>query len=214
MGYSEGATTILRGFKVSVAVLDAFLAANGVHETYGTPNFYKDHPDNAPISKLLYNKIVGYAGAAGSDTDKNKFRVTMPRREGRTHSFVAYVTYAWLSVYAHRELRLEEDLPAEIPAGFEELRKEILSFAGPDKGIPESEKIGDDEGRMGLFAVYAHDLYGEYTPPWMVERYQAPQQCDQCDAVFTSPYVAWDQRQEHRIQVHGVRESRDPFPEG
>src|SRR5690349_1763323 len=40
-----GSTTLVRGFKVSVATLDAFLAANNVYETYGTPPFYGRHPD-------------------------------------------------------------------------------------------------------------------------------------------------------------------------
>ncbi|KAN0068591.1 hypothetical protein V8E54_013315 [Elaphomyces granulatus] len=58
------------GFKVSVAVLDAFLAANGVDETNGTPPFYKHHPDEDPI---LYTKIT----KAGGTADKNKFRLRL-----------------------------------------------------------------------------------------------------------------------------------------
>ncbi|KAK3935030.1 hypothetical protein QBC46DRAFT_398448 [Diplogelasinospora grovesii] len=215
-----GSTTILRGFKVSVAVLDAFLTANGLDESRGTPPFYHEHPDKDPISALLYKKIVsnaaGAAAAAGGSTtssiDKNKFRVMMPSREGLP-SFVAYVTYAWFTVYAHRELRMDEDLPAEIPAGFEELRKEILSFADPSRGIPETEKIGEEEGHMGLFVVYTHDIRGDYWPPWVYERNTGPFICDQCDAVFTGT-ISWNVRQDHRIEVHGVKESRDPFPEG
>ncbi|KAK3934460.1 hypothetical protein QBC46DRAFT_399723 [Diplogelasinospora grovesii] len=214
-------TTILCGFKVSVAVLDAFLTANGLDETEGRPQYYPDHPDKDKISALLYKKIVSKAeaaaaGGSGSGStasiDKNKFRVMMPSTEGMQHSFVAYVTYAWFTVYAHRELRVDEDLPAEIPTGFEELRKEILSFADPSRGVPESEKIGDEEGHMGLFVVYTYGYKGEYAPPWAYER-NGPFKCDQCDAVFTG-MMPWDRRQEHRIEVHGVKESRNPFPEG
>jgi len=140
-----GSTTILRGFKVSVAVLDAFLAANGVDETNGTPPFYKHHPDEDPISVLLYTKIT----KAGGTADKNKFRVMIPSREGYNPSNVAYVTYSWATVYAHCELRLVQDLPVEVPTGFKELRMEILSFGD---GIADSDKVAD-EGRMGLFAV-------------------------------------------------------------
>jgi len=57
-----GSITILRGFKVSVAVFDAFLAANHVDETYGTPPFYRDHPDKDAISVLLYTKITAAGG--------------------------------------------------------------------------------------------------------------------------------------------------------
>ncbi|KAK3937051.1 hypothetical protein QBC46DRAFT_393736 [Diplogelasinospora grovesii] len=213
-------TTILRGFKVSVAVLNAFLTANGLNETEGRPQYYLHHPDKDEISALLYKKIVSKAeaaaaGGSGSGStvsiDKNKFRVMMPSVPGMD-SFVAYVTYAWFTVYAHRELRMDEDLPAEIPTGFEELRKEILSFADPSRGVPKSEKIGDEEGHMGLFVVYTYGYKGEYAPLWVYER-NGPFKCDQCDAVFTG-IISWNKRQEHRIKVHGVKESRDPFPEG
>lgn len=157
-----GSSTILRGFKVSVAVLDAFLAANGVDETYGTPPFYQHHPDKDPISVLLYDKIT----AAGGTADKDKFRVMIPSREGHNLSPVAYVTYAWVTVYAHRELRLDDDLPVEVPAGFEELRNEILSVGD---GIVDSDKVAD-EGRMGLFIVYTHDIRGLYIPKECIER--------------------------------------------
>jgi len=90
----------------------------------------------------------------------------IPLRE-TYYSIVAYVTYTWVSIYAHRELQLDKDLPIEIPVGFEELRKEILSFAD---SVADIDKIAD-EGHMGLFAVYTHDLGGEYVPPKLSERY-------------------------------------------
>jgi hypothetical protein len=157
-----GSTTILRGFKVSVAVLDAFLAANGIDETYGIPPFYKNHPDKDPISALLFTKIT----KAGGTANKNKFRIMIPSREGHDRSTVAYVTYSWVTIYAHRELRLDEDLPMEVPTGFEELRREILSFGG---GIADSNKIAD-EGRIGLFVVYTQGFRGMFTPPTQYER--------------------------------------------
>ena len=157
-----GSTTILRGFKVSVPVLDAFLAANNVDETYGVPPFYKDHPDKDPISVLLYSKIT----ASGGTTDKTKFRVMIPSVEGHNQSTVAYVTYTWATIYAHRELDLEQNLPAEVPAGFEELRKEVLSFS--DK-VSNDVKISD-EGHLGLFAVFTHDIRGAYVPREFYDR--------------------------------------------
>ncbi|KEY72362.1 hypothetical protein S7711_10405 [Stachybotrys chartarum IBT 7711] len=200
-----GSTTILRGFKVSVAILDAFLAANGVDETNGTPPFYEDHPDKDPISILLYTKIT----MAGGTANKDKFRVMIPSREGHNKSNVAYVTYAWVTVYAHRELRLDNDLPMEIPTGFEELRKEILSFGD---GIDDGNKVAN-EGWMGLFIVYTHDIRGLYIPQEFLEQTKVPQHCDQCDAVFDDPYQAFDKRQQHRIAVHGSIEGRNPLPE-
>ncbi|KEY69375.1 hypothetical protein S7711_08131 [Stachybotrys chartarum IBT 7711] len=53
-------TTVLRGFKVPVAVLDAFLAANGLDETFGYPSL---DPDASGISALLRTKM----GTGGSN---------------------------------------------------------------------------------------------------------------------------------------------------
>lgn len=157
-----GSTTILRGFRVSTAVLDAFLAANKVDETYGTPPFYQHHPDNDPISALLYAKIV----REDKDADKNRFRVMIPSREAFSESEVAYVTYTWVTIFAHRELAMEEDLPADLPPGFEELRQDILSFRDT---VPDEHRI-PDEGRMGLYVVYTYEIRGWYTPQELLDR--------------------------------------------
>ncbi|KAJ4329086.1 hypothetical protein N0V84_000445 [Fusarium piperis] len=205
-----GSTTLLRGLKISINTLDAFLATNGVFETYGTPPFYKDHPDKDEISKLFYTKIT----KAGGTADKNRFRVMIPLMEGHGKSTVAYVTYAWLTVYAHREVLLDEDLPIAVPQGFEELRQEILSFG---ENVEDRDKIVD-EGKMGLFLVHIYEIRGLYTTPEMLEWAktpdQVPQHCDQCDAVFDDPSRAFVQRQLHRRDIHGSKESTCPLPEG
>ncbi|CAM1502299.1 Fc.00g042830.m01.CDS01 [Cosmosporella sp. VM-42] len=157
-----GSTTILRGFKVSVAALDEFLMANGVEETLGAAPFYSHHPDKCPISILLHKKIT----EAGGTADRNNFRVIIPSREGTDLSTVAYVTYTWVQMYAQLELHLDEDLPVAIPAGFEALKTDILSYC--DK-IPREDKI-KDEGKMGLFAVYTHGIRGHYVPQIYYER--------------------------------------------
>lgn len=113
-------TTLLRGFRVSVSTLDAFLIANGVDETYGSPPL---PPGNEAISLLLHSKL-------GSDADPQKMaRVIIPQRTGSNLSSVAYVAYAWVMAYAHREIDLDTDLPPHPPAAFEALRKEILGFS-------------------------------------------------------------------------------------
>ena len=157
-----GSTTILRGFKISAAVLDTFLAANNVYETYGTPPFYKDHPDDDRISVLLHAKIA----KEDKDADKNKFRVMIPSLRGSARSEVAYVTYTWVTVFAHRELAMDEDLPAKVPLGFEGLRQEILSFRDT---VPDGHQILD-EGHMGLYVVYTHDIRGLYMPQELLDR--------------------------------------------
>lgn len=163
-----GSTTLLRGFKVSTALLDAFLAANCVPETFGTPPFYRDHPDHDSISKLLHSKIADFA-AAGTTVDKDRFRVVIPSRAPYNASRVAYVTYAWATVYAHREVDLETDLPAEVPAGFEDLRQDILSQGDGRNGITDSCKL-PDEGKMGLYMVYTFEIRGSFTPAELLDR--------------------------------------------
>ncbi|KAK4184077.1 hypothetical protein QBC35DRAFT_67914 [Podospora australis] len=152
------ATTILGGFKVSVAAFDRFLGANNLEleRTYGNPPFAHQHPDG-PISQLLFRKVSTYNAGA----DKNGFRVTIPTLSALpSMSKTAYVSYTWTAVRAHRELELEEDLPAEIPKGFEELRQEIPSF---EQEIGEDEEI-TNAGKMGLYLVVNDDaLYsGSY----------------------------------------------------
>lgn len=164
---SLGSTTLLRGFKVSISILDAFLAANRVPETFGTPPFYRDHPDNDSISKLLYSRITE-AEAEGT-TDKDRFRVVIPSRAPYNASRVAYVTYAWATVYAHMEVDLENDLPAVLPEGFEDLRQEILSHGDGVGGVQDSDKI-PDEGKLGVYMVYTFEIRGSFTPIELLDR--------------------------------------------
>ena len=161
-----GSTTILCGFRVSVIALDNFLRANGVYETYGKPPFLKEHPDKDPISILLYNKLVGFAGDA-SMIDKNDYRVAIPHVQGYQTSRVAYVTYAWQVVWAHREIDLEK-LPAEPPEAFEQLRNEIMSFG---EGLDDEERIPDD-GKLGLYAVHTYEIRGSFTPQELIDRHK------------------------------------------
>ncbi|KAH6880532.1 hypothetical protein B0T10DRAFT_551731 [Thelonectria olida] len=206
-----GSTTILRGFKVSVAALDAFLDANGADGTYGAPPFYEDHPDKDELSKLLYRKII----EAGGTAIKDNFRVMIPSREGHNLSTIAYVTYTWVTIYAQREIQLTEDLPEEVPKGFEELRTEILSY-NDSVSIAPQEKIKDD-GKMGLYVVYTYEIRGLYTPQELLDRYKDPQTCDYCDAVFrhsetTELDSVWKNRQLHRMKVHGSEEGTNSLP--
>lgn len=167
---SLGSTTLLRGFMVSVSILDAFLAANRVPETFGTPPFFRDHPDNDSISKLLYSRISeANELEAKSTADRNRFRVVIPSRAPYNASSVAYVTYAWTTVYAHREVDLENDLPAAIPEGFEDLRQEILSHGDGVNGVQDSDRI-PDEGKLGVYMVYTFEIRGSFTPTELLDR--------------------------------------------
>ncbi|KAH8768875.1 hypothetical protein F5883DRAFT_418091 [Diaporthe sp. PMI_573] len=192
------AVTLLRGFRVSVSTLDAFLAANGVDETCGAPPFTEDHPDNDAISVLLHSKL-------GSEADPQKLaRVIIPQRKDMNRSTVAYVAYAWVMAYAHREIDPDTDLPPHPPAAFETLRKEILGFGDKSTEAPASE------GKNGLFLVTTDE--GSFVPEELKKRKEVPQKCDHCDETFDT-WDAWKRRQDHRREVHGSSERDDPLPE-
>ncbi len=112
-------TTILRGFKVPVAVIDRFLEANGIDETYGWPPRYDtlDEP-----SKLLRTQLGG-----------TKTRLFIPHRLGHQLSAFAYVAYDWIFVFAQRKI-LPEELAPTPPPGFAELCNEII------RGASEQER--------------------------------------------------------------------------
>jgi len=46
--------------------------------------------------------------------------------ESELLSTYPYVAYAWVLVYAQREIALAEELPSQAPPGFAELRREVL----------------------------------------------------------------------------------------
>ncbi|KAK5994645.1 hypothetical protein PT974_05128 [Cladobotryum mycophilum] len=196
------ATTILRGFKVSVATLDVFLKAHGVKETSGLPPVPFLDPRESEIS-MLFHRIMG----TGSPTNVKDFRVWIPSRRPHMGSREAYISYTWTTIYAQRELLLDQDLPTKVPQDFETLREYILSFSS--QVLPVS--IVEGEGRMGLFAVHV-DSWGVFEPEEVLARRTAPQYCDQCAAVFYNPISAFSDRQDHREMVHGASENRSPVP--
>lgn len=151
------AVTLLRGLKVPVSTLDAFLATNGVDETYGAPPFTEDHPEKDAISALLHAKL-------GPDSHPQRMaRVIIPQRKGMNRSTVAYVAYAWVMVFAHRQIQLDADLPADAPVTFEALCSEILAFGHDgDAGSDSSE------GTVGLFLVNTDE--GKYVPEALRKR--------------------------------------------
>lgn len=138
------AVTVLRGFKVSVSTLDAFLVANEAGATDGEPLHYPHHLDL--VSNLLFTKM-------GNLGDKNNYRIIIPQRVGYSPANTVYITYSWFMVYAQRELR-DSDLPSEAPPAFENLRREVLSFS----------KTPNDQtdGQMGLYVVFTEEE--NYTP--------------------------------------------------
>ncbi|KAG8156357.1 hypothetical protein KVR01_013809 [Diaporthe batatas] len=178
--------TVLRGLKVRVSTMDAFLRANGkAHGTDGTlfvPFYDSETPDE--ITALLREK-------AGS----NDMLYVVPSIESHDRSTHVYVAYSYAHVYAQRCVTADD--PTErIPGEFEKLQEEILKFGA-----------GDEEGRVGLFVVYT-DQPGP-DPPELAERRKTPIHCGMCDET----YDYWTKRQWHRKQVHGLDEPLNGLPE-
>jgi hypothetical protein len=135
-------TVVVRGFKVTVAVLGRFLRANGVWETEGYAPFYNSADgelDNP--SKLMRAKM------GGSNT-----RLFIPNRMAFRRSTFAYVAYAWVFVLSQRKLNLLDELPDAAPEGFAELRDEIMGFA-----TAEETSDGMDQDLTDIFVVITDD---------------------------------------------------------
>jgi hypothetical protein len=147
--------TVFRGFKVSVSILDAFLTANNLDETFGFPP-HKD--DSEAISTLLRSKMGAGAGDAC---------VIIPQREAFSRSTLAYVAFCWLHVFVQREIKPEDDLPEIVPSGFLRLKDEILSYAS-DGGAGLQTSDTSCTGAIGLHIVYTGNR--GWTPDVLYER--------------------------------------------
>ncbi|KAH6855562.1 hypothetical protein B0I37DRAFT_365165 [Chaetomium sp. MPI-CAGE-AT-0009] len=165
-----GLTTILRGFKVPVAVLDRFLEANGVKPTFGFAPIYTllsfpgaDRPVLDPGSAFLRNRVGG---------GDNQTRIFIPNRQGVAQSTHAYVAYAYVMVLSQRKIKLAADLPDRPPPGFGELRTEMLGLATADEralleaaGMQPGDE-SEDPASM-LFVVVTDDREYPYRRPFM-----------------------------------------------
>ena len=173
-----GLTTILRGFKVPVSVLDRFFESNNIIPTDGYPPTYDpvQIPGHPPIptldphSAFLRAKLAATpAGAA--DVHNQNTHIFIPNREGMAKSTHAYVAYAYVMVFAQRQMDIDRELPGQAPPGFAELRKEILGFAtreDEDGGLLSVDGMQPASGSEGagaasmLFVV----LTDEREYPW------------------------------------------------
>ncbi|KAJ0106930.1 hypothetical protein J7T55_011025 [Diaporthe amygdali] len=189
----EGPTiAIIRGLKVRVPVLDRFLNANGVDETYGLAPFYDIDPDQQ--SRLLRSKV------GGGDT---RTRIFVPSKLGRNETNFAYVAWAWEMVYAQKEILLDQHLPTNPPTGWAAMRDEILSFSHDT----DSNWNAAGHGKTGLFVVVSDER--PYFPLSFLQQNTPPIHCDQCEATFD----LFRKRQEHRRLEHGIDEGSNPLPD-
>ena len=133
--------TLLRGFPVPIPVLDAFLVANGLDETYGTPPL----DDEDPASDLLRQKTGGHS----------KTRLFIPNRLHYSHADFGFIAYDWVMTFSHRRVHLDKELLDEPPAGFAALRDEIFGFA-QEAGV--SLEPGDADV-TGFFAIVTDERW-------------------------------------------------------
>lgn len=149
-----GLTVILRGFKVPIAVLDRFLASNGVDETEGRPPRLFYLPGECPTvlnpeSACLRAKLV-----PAGDTD-SQARLFIPQRQGHADSTYGYVAYAYTMVYSQRMIDLVRELPDQTPPGFAELRREILGFAEEgEEALLQAAGMQGGEGEGGTSSLF------------------------------------------------------------
>ncbi|KAK4235219.1 hypothetical protein C8A03DRAFT_18008 [Achaetomium macrosporum] len=198
-----GLTTILRGFKAPIAVLDHFLASNGVEETFGIPPSLARVPGSKippvdPQSAFLREKL-----AASGDANPTA-RIFIPHRRGQIRSTYAYVAYAFVMVFSQRLINLAADLPEKAPPGFTELRREILGFApgggGGDEALLQVTGIRGREGEdpsSFLYVVLTDEREFPRTRTFMRE---SDLRCEHCTVVFDD----WIDLQHHRTDAHGV----------
>lgn len=146
--------TMLRGLKVPLHILDAFLAANGIPEEHGrlcagSPPRYKNDSDK--VTTLLRQKT-------GEHT---KTRIFMPYKQSMDLSSNAYIAYDWFSVYVQRKVKSDE--PSQTPpAGFEALRKDILSYGNGE--------LIDEDFQTDLYIVVTDEQ--SYVAPELAERHK------------------------------------------
>ncbi|KAK4156581.1 hypothetical protein C8A00DRAFT_30547 [Chaetomidium leptoderma] len=199
-----GLTTILRGFKVPVAVLDRFFEANGLIPTYGYPPTYdpvflpgddKAFATQDPHSAFLRTKLA-------DNTHNQNTLFFIPNREGTAMSTHAYVSYAYVMVFCQRQIDVAGELPDKPPPGFAELRSEILGFATEgEEGLLQVAGMqpaggGQDPASM-LFIVVTDERGYPWKGPFLRKSDRC---CDQCPEEFDS----WISLREHRKEVHGV----------
>lgn len=152
------ATTVLRSFKVPLSVLNAFLLANNINDSkmlcFGIPPFY-DNLKVDRVTTLLRNKV-------GNGDTKTRVFVSSRTSMGYYLASCAYIAYDWTMVFAQRRFG-PGDLADIPPPGFEELRREILSYADGAESLPDDERY-----QNAVYVVITDERV--YIPPELAER--------------------------------------------
>lgn len=149
-------TTVLRGFKVLLPILNTFLLANNINKSrmlcLGILLFY-DEVDR--VTTLLRNNV-------GNRDTKTRVFISSRISVGYYLASSAYIAYEWTMVFAQRSFG-PEDLADTPPPGFEGLRREILSYADRAESLPDDERY-----QNAVYVVITDERV--YIPPELAER--------------------------------------------
>ncbi|KAK4096789.1 hypothetical protein N658DRAFT_333072 [Parathielavia hyrcaniae] len=209
-----GLITLLRGFKVPIGVLDCFLVAHGVEETYSIAPRLEPGPLAPPLdpqSAFLRARLAA-AGTASTSSPPSPaaldgVRVFIPNRRGQADPTYAYVSYAFVMVFSQRHVDLAAELPERAPPGFAALRRDVLACASKASEaaglLHAAGMVGDAESE--LFVLFTEDREFPLKRPFVRE---SDLRCELCAGEFET----WSALQVHRIEDHGVT-VRNPLPD-
>ncbi|KAH6842965.1 hypothetical protein B0I37DRAFT_383312 [Chaetomium sp. MPI-CAGE-AT-0009] len=208
-----GLITLLRGFKVPIAVLDRFLVAHGVEETYSIAPRLEPGPLAPPLdpqSAFLRARLAAAGTASTSSPPRaalDGVRLFIPNRRGQADPTYAYVSHAFVMVFSQRHVDLAAELPERAPPGFAALRRDVLACAsGADEAaglLRAAGMVGDAESE--LFVLFTEDREFPLKRPFVRE---SDLRCELCAGQFET----WSALQVHRVEAHGVTVD-NPLPD-
>ncbi|KAG6361193.1 hypothetical protein INS49_009417 [Diaporthe citri] len=168
--------TALRGFRVRLTSLDKFLVARG--EVHGAENgFVPIYDFDKPECPDGSSALIHAKGGGGSGT-----LYVVPSAEGHGNTPYVYLAYQYRHVYSQFRITPQDPPEEPVPAGFEQLRQEILGFRiGPEDGA--AQEVDEEDGAMGLYILYTEERSSPI-PPELRERYKESIQSDKCDETF------------------------------
>ncbi|KAH6632151.1 hypothetical protein F5144DRAFT_244041 [Chaetomium tenue] len=211
-----GLTTLLRGFKVPIPILDRFLTAHNVRPTeHNPPHLFRGlgglsaaTQNVDPQSALLRARLA--AAAANPDLDpgdRDSVRLFVPHRRGQDPSAYGYVAYAFVMVFGQRHVDLDVELPEQAPSGFAALRREVLGFvAEGEEDLLKAAGMQEPRAESRFFVVVTDGRELPLERPFVRE---SDLRCQQCAVGFeTLPALHI-----HKSELHGVDMMSNPLPD-
>ncbi|KAK3294335.1 uncharacterized protein B0H64DRAFT_184615 [Chaetomium fimeti] len=205
-----GLTTLLRGFKVPIVVLDRFLAAHGIQETeHLPPHLFRGLGGMSAATQQVDPQSAFFrARLAASNPDPTSLdsvRLFVPHRRGQDPSAYGYVAYTFVMVFGQRHVDLAVELPEQAPPGFAALRREMLGFAAEDEQVLlQAAGMQDPRAESKFFVVITDSRELPLERPFVRE---SDLRCQQCaDGFETLPALHL-----HKSELHGVDIMSNPF---